>query len=1049
MAPACARRDQRPRLPQVPASFAALYKGAIAATGCLRIISRVPQIDALSADGATPERVDGHIELRDVRFAYPAAPAFDVLRATSLVVPAGTSCALCGPSGSGKSTVVALLERFYDPLGGSVLLDGADLRSLNLPWLRRQMGLVAQEPVLFEGTVADNIRYGKEGAALQEVEAAARLANAHDFITRDLSDGYDTQVGALGGKLSGGQKQRVAIARALIKRPSVLLLDEATSALDNKSEKVVQAALDQLTRGAHRFTSIIIAHRLTTIRHADKIAVTRQGAIVEEGTCAPEGPERARPCATPYPSPRLPETLSSFGRYDELLAMGGLFHSLGQKAEQDEADDSGVVAEVMEERIQRRSEEASSASGERSPLSPRSPALPSRQGSEEVPPLGGEEAAAGGAKKAKKAKKAKAPSPSSRLLAMFSPSDRRLLACGCAGAAIAGTAIGFMGIVMVKATYVFRDTYDPDALRSKVLLWGGISLGLGVTIHVVDTLFKICFGITGEHLTRQLRVLALRQLLRQEIGYFDEDANSVGALTEFLAEKVSLVQGLAQGGFQQLITLLTSLVTAITISCVFGDWRLLLFYTGGFILSMVFLVTGQNKAGAIPETYKPRGHKEVDVDTEESRSAGAIVGEVVGAIRTVASFNAEVRFLDRYRAEVQRQRAAGIGGAPLASLLMGIGQAGGMIVAGAVIWFGFHLMEEDPSKFFGSPPEGCMFPTVDIGRMIIPMMSMIGISSESRTRNLLIPRAQPAEQAIMSSHLAAGFLMGLAQNAAVVTDAKAAKDAAAALFERIDRLSLRDPSSESGERPADVHGEVDIREVSFSYPTRPAFRILRGYSLHVAAGSVCALVGASGSGKSTIIALLQRFYDPSRGAIFLDGRDITTLNLSWLRRQIGLVAQEPVLFQGTVADNIAYGKEGATREEIEEAAKLANAHEFITGMLSAQYATQVGLRGSQLSGGQKQRVAIARAVVRRPTLMLLDEATSALDNESEKLVQAALDQLTTTQRRTTITIAHRLSTIRGADKIACVNRGAVVEQGTHDELLAIGGFYFDLSQAQM
>jgi len=220
------------------------------------------------------------------------------------------------------------------------------------------------------------------------------------------------------------------------------------------------------------------------------------------------------------------------------------------------------------------------------------------------------------------------------------------------------------------------------------------------------------------------------------------------------------------------------------------------------------------------------------------------------------------------------------------------------------------------------------------------------------------------------------------------------------------------------------------------------------YSLSIDVGTVCALVGPSGAGKSTLVNLLLRFYDPQSGVISLDGRAITTLNLAWLRRQMGLVQQEPVLFQGCVADNIRYGKEGATQEEIEEAAKQANAHGFITQSLGNGYNTQVGLRGSQLSGGQKQRVAIARALVRQPSIMLLDEATSALDSESERIVQEALDEIMTRQKRTTVVIAHRLSTVRNADQIAVVSKGCIVESGTHEELRVKGGLYAELLSAQ-
>ena len=220
-----------------------------------------------------------------------------------------------------------------------------------------------------------------------------------------------------------------------------------------------------------------------------------------------------------------------------------------------------------------------------------------------------------------------------------------------------------------------------------------------------------------------------------------------------------------------------------------------------------------------------------------------------------------------------------------------------------------------------------------------------------------------------------------------------------------------------------------------------------GYSLEIAAGTTVALVGASGSGKSTAIQLMERFYDPDSGVVTLDGVDLRELNVRWLRQQIGLVGQEPVLFSGTIVENIMMGKDGATRDEAIAAAKMANAHNFIESFESG-YDTDVGGSGDQLSGGQKQRIAIARAIIKDPPILLLDEATSALDNESERVVQAALDDLMTQHKRTTIVIAHRLTTIRGADKIVVLSKGAVVEQGTHDELMAMKGFYVGL-QAKM
>jgi ATP-binding cassette subfamily B (MDR/TAP) protein 1 len=273
--------------------------------------------------------------------------------------------------------------------------------------------------------------------------------------------------------------------------------------------------------------------------------------------------------------------------------------------------------------------------------------------------------------------------------------------------------------------------------------------------------------------------------------------------------------------------------------------------------------------------------------------------------------------------------------------------------------------------------------------------------------------------------------------------------AAATILRVIERQPSIDAFSEAGAVRDNVTGDIAVEDVVFAYPTAPTHRVCNGYSLSVPAGTTCALVGPSGSGKSTVVALIERFYDPESGVVRLDGVDIKSLNLRWLRSQFGLVSQEPVLFTGTVAENISYGKPGCSREEVEEAARGANAHTFVTDVLAEGYETQVGLGGGKLSGGQKQRVAIARALIKRPSVLLLDEATSALDTESERVVQVALDEIMKKQRRTTLTIAHRLSTIRGADKIACIKEGRVVEQGTHDELMGTGpsGLYFQLIAA--
>ncbi|CAO2037480.1 unnamed protein product [Urochloa humidicola] len=289
--------------------------------------------------------------------------------------------------------------------------------------------------------------------------------------------------------------------------------------------------------------------------------------------------------------------------------------------------------------------------------------------------------------------------------------------------------------------------------------------------------------------------------------------------------------------------------------------------------------------------------------------------------------------------------------------------------------------------------------------------------------------------------------MVIADAGSVTTDIAKSADAVASLFAILDRVTEIDPDSPDGYKPEKLKGEVCIRRVDFAYPSRPDVLIFKGFSLSIQPGKSIAIVGQSGSGKSTIIGLIERFYDPISGVVEIDGRDIKTYNLQALRKHIGLVSQEPTLFAGTIRENIVYGTEVASEEQIENAVRSANAHDFISSLKDG-YDTWCGERGVQLSGGQKQRIAIARAILKNPAILLLDEATSALDSQSEKVVQEALDRVLV--GRTSVVVAHRLSTVQNCDMIIVLEKGIVVEAGTHASLMAKGpaGAYFGLVSLQ-
>lgn len=279
-----------------------------------------------------------------------------------------------------------------------------------------------------------------------------------------------------------------------------------------------------------------------------------------------------------------------------------------------------------------------------------------------------------------------------------------------------------------------------------------------------------------------------------------------------------------------------------------------------------------------------------------------------------------------------------------------------------------------------------------------------------------------------------------------VPELTSSKAAAYKILQLMDRIPEIDPKDESGEKPKQCLGDIELKGITYYFPTRPETLVLNNFSLAAKRGQSIAIVGPSGGGKSTVVQLVERFYDVFSGIVMVDGKDVKELNVAWLRSQMGIVTQEPILFAVTMAENIAYGDNSrqVPIEEVMTAAKNANIHAFIQ-TLPMGYDTNIGSKGTQLSGGQKQRLSIARALVRNPKILLLDDATSALDSHSEAIVEEALNKARA--GRTSIVVSHRLSSIIGADLIMYMDRGRVLEQGTHGELMARKKHYFALQQA--
>ncbi|WP_344566653.1 ABC transporter ATP-binding protein [Streptomyces axinellae] len=948
-----------------------------------------------------PETADASVEFDDVTFGYSSETP--VLDGFSLRIEPGETVALVGASGSGKSTVSMLLPRYYDVTGGAVRVGGQDVRELTLASLRSAIGHVPENSFLFSSSVRENIAYGAPDATDEQIRAAARAAQADGFIG-ELPDGYETAVGEQGLTLSGGQRQRIALARAILTDPRLLLLDDATSAVDARVEHEIHEALRGVMAGR---TTLLIAHRQSTLALADRIAVLDGGRLADFGTHE----ELTGRCALYRRLLTDPDELGEVDRDPAGMAAQGAHSAV-----------DGVTPELW---VRAGIEDGGSDEGA-------GPGDGTKSG-----PSGGD-AASGrpGGFASGLAGSPGSPELLAQVAALPPALDtpdideeraearedsyglRRLLrgfgAALLIALAFAALDAGFGLVLPVLIRHGIDNGVEKGALSA---VWAASALALAVVVAqwAAQTGSLLLTGRTGERVLYALRVKIFAQLQRLGLDYYER--HLAGAVMTRMTTDVDALSTFLQTG---LVTAVVSLFTFLGIlgALLVIDVQLALVV----FATLPLLVLGTF-------FFRRQSVKAYELARERVSVVNSNLQESVAGLRMVQAFRGEERGAVQFERRSDGYRRARVRGqwlisvyfpfvqllaslATAAVLVVGAGRIeNGTLTAGALVAYLLYIeLFFAPVQQLSQVFDGYQQAAVSLRRI------QELLREETSTPQPRAPRPVEAlrgDIVFQDVHFRYAASDAPAQTEPVEQPAGASSGAA---------KPAGASSGGAGTNGAPSGGE----------------EALSGIRLTIPAGQTVAFVGETGAGKSTLVKLVARFYDPSEGAVLVDGQDLRDVELTGYRQKLGVVPQEPYLFPGTVRDAIAYGRMDASDAQVEAAARAVGAHDMIAS-LSGGYLHEVDERGRNLSAGQRQLIALARAELVDPGILLLDEATAALDLATESLVNEATDQLAGS--RTTLVVAHRLTTASRADRVIVLDHGRVVEDGTHTELLALEGRY--------